>query len=71
MDRNTERAADRLLNESEVAQLLGVSRSWLAKSRLIGSGPRFIKLGRSVRYHASAIADYVRSRSRTSTSQLY
>ncbi|PSC02534.1 excisionase [Alsobacter soli] len=71
MDRNAERTADRLLNENEVAQLLGVSRSWLAKSRLIGSGPRFIKLGRSVRYHASAISDYLRSRSRTSTSETF
>jgi hypothetical protein len=37
---------DPLLHPAHVAKLLGVSHSWLAKSRLTGTGPRFIKLGR-------------------------
>src|SRR5947199_1646105 len=41
---------DPLLYPAQVAKLLGVSHSWLAKSRLNGTGPRFIKIGRAVRY---------------------
>jgi hypothetical protein len=36
---------DPLLHPAQVAKLLGVSLSWLAKSRLTGTGPRFIKIG--------------------------
>jgi hypothetical protein len=41
---------DPLLYPAHVAKLLGLSLSWLAKSRLNGTGPRFIKIGRAVRY---------------------
>jgi hypothetical protein len=34
---------DPLLHPAQVAKLLGVSHSWLAKSRLNGTGPRFIE----------------------------
>jgi len=60
---------DPLLHPKEVAKLLGVSVSWLAKSRLSGSGPPFIKIGRAVRYLESAVRDFIRARTRTSTSR--
>jgi predicted DNA-binding transcriptional regulator AlpA len=60
---------DPLLHPKEVAKLLGVSVSWLAKSRLSGTGPPFIKLGRAVRYLESAVRDFIRARTRTSTSE--
>ena len=60
---------DPLLHPKEVAKLLGVSVSWLAKSRLCGSGPPFIKIGRAVRYLESAVRDFIRARTRTSTSE--
>jgi predicted DNA-binding transcriptional regulator AlpA len=60
---------DPLLHPKEVAKLLSVSTSWLAKSRLNGSGPPFIKLGRAVRYLESAVRGYIRARTRTSTSE--
>ena len=65
----TAAALDRLLTPSETAQLLGVSQSWLAKARLRGDGPRFVKIGRSVRYRVEAVLEYVRSRTRNSTSE--
>ena len=34
---------ERLLTPSEMATLLGVSLSWLAKARLRGDGPLYIK----------------------------
>jgi predicted DNA-binding transcriptional regulator AlpA len=60
---------DPLLHSTHVAELLGVSLSWLAKSRLNGTGPRFIKVGRAVRYALSAVREYILSRQRNSTSE--
>ena len=59
-----------LLRSSETAKLLGVSESWLAKSRGTGEGPRFVKVGRSVRYPESSVREYIKSRMRTSTSDI-
>ncbi len=48
--------AKRALNEIETAEYIGMSRSYLRKSRMDGEiinrthAPRFIKIGRSVRY---------------------
>jgi predicted DNA-binding transcriptional regulator AlpA len=60
---------ERLLTAGEAATSLGVSLSWLAKARLRGDGPLYIKIGRAVRYTESGIRDYVRARTRTSTSE--
>ena len=60
---------DPLLHPAHVAKLLNVSSSWLAKSRLNGTGPRFTKIGRAVRYTTSAVREYVLSRQRLSTSE--
>jgi predicted DNA-binding transcriptional regulator AlpA len=60
---------DPLLHPAQVAKLLAVSPSWLAKSRLNGTGPRFIKVGRAVRYAMSAVREYILSRQRISTSE--
>jgi len=59
---------DPLLHPVQVAKLLAVS-SWLAKSRLNGTGPRFIKIGRAVRYAQSAVREFILSRQRVSTSE--
>ena len=61
---------DPLLHPVQVAKLLGVSSSWLAKSRMNGTGPRFVKIGRrAVRYALSAVREYIKSRQRNSTSE--
>ena len=60
---------DQLLHPTHVAKLLGVSLSWLAKSRLNGTGPRFIKIGRAVRYAQSAVGEFILSRQRNSTAE--
>lgn len=39
-----------LLTPSQVATLCGLSRSTLAKRRLQGVGPPFVKIGAAVRY---------------------
>jgi predicted DNA-binding transcriptional regulator AlpA len=60
---------DQLLHPPHVAKLLGVSLSWLAKSRLNGTGPRFTKIGRAVRYAQSSVRDFILSRQRSSTAE--
>jgi predicted DNA-binding transcriptional regulator AlpA len=60
---------DPLLHPKGVAQLLNVSVSWLAKSRLTGTGPRFVKIGRAVRYPEAAVREFIKGRMRTSTSE--
>jgi predicted DNA-binding transcriptional regulator AlpA len=58
---------DPLLHPKEVAKLLNVSVSWLAKSRLTGTGPRFVKIGRAVRYSESAVREFIKAHMRSST----
>lgn len=58
-----------LLHPNEAAKLLNVSLSWLAKSRLSGTGPRFVKVGRAVRYLKSSLREYIKGRTRGSTSE--
>jgi hypothetical protein len=41
---------EEMLTAAEAAKILKVSESWLAKARMRGEGPPFIRLGRSVRY---------------------
>ena len=52
--------APRALTEREVAELLGLSVATLRAWRHRGQGPRFLRLGRSVRYLPSDVADFVR-----------
>jgi hypothetical protein len=58
-----------LLTPAEAAHLLRVSLSWLAKARMRGDGPTFIKVGRAVRYAEPAVLQWMKSRQRLSTSE--
>jgi predicted DNA-binding transcriptional regulator AlpA len=62
-------ADDPLLTPKEAAPVLGLSVSWMAKARLRGDGPRYVKIGHAVRYPQSYLRDYIRSRTRSSTSE--
>jgi hypothetical protein len=66
---NETRASDRLLTPAQVADRLQVSQSFLAKARVTGVGPRFIKVGRACRYRLSDLEMYERSCARSSTSE--
>ena len=50
-----------LLNEKQVAQLAGVSTSWLQKLRMLGDGPKFYKLGKAVRYAEKDVLQWLES----------
>ena len=60
---------ERLLTPKEATQLLRLSLSWLAKARMRGDGPPYVKLGRSVRYREGALVQWLKSRARLSTSE--
>jgi excisionase family DNA binding protein len=55
-----------LLTAKEVAKLLKVSLSWLAKARMRGDGPSYIPVGRSIRYGEAALLQWMKSQQRPS-----
>jgi predicted DNA-binding transcriptional regulator AlpA len=48
-----------LLTPKEAAKLLKVSLSWLAKARMRGDGPPYIKFGKSIRYSEGALLQWL------------
>lgn len=58
---------DRLFTPKEAAQLLRVSISWLAKRRMAGDGPLFLRIGRNIRYSELALRKWLKARQRLST----
>ena len=50
----------RTLTDVEVAARLGVSRFTVRSWRLKGTGPRFLKMGRAVRYRPQDVDEYER-----------
>lgn len=60
---------ERLLTPKEAANFLRLSSSWLAKARMRGDGPPYLKLGRAIRYRESALVQWMKSRVRLSTSE--
>ena len=53
-----------LIDECALAVRLGVSRSTLQSWRYAGRGPRFIKLGRLVRYRNADVDAYLAAQTR-------
>jgi hypothetical protein len=67
-DKFTMPAFEKVLTPKETAVRLKVSESFLAKKRVSGGGPKYIKVGRVVRYPETAINEYLSAQLRTSTS---
>jgi predicted DNA-binding transcriptional regulator AlpA len=49
-----------LLTPKETANRLKVSLSWLAKARMRGDGPPYIRVGRSIRYSEAALLQWMK-----------
>lgn len=58
-----------LLTVSEAARWAKVSESYLNKARLTGGGPRFVRLGRSIRYRVSDLEAWAQGGAAGSTSE--
>lgn len=63
------KVGDVLLDPNEAAAFLKMSLSWLAKARMRGDGPPYIKIASSVRYSEKALEQWVKTRQRLSTSE--
>ncbi|MEW8441732.1 MAG: helix-turn-helix domain-containing protein [Candidatus Thiodiazotropha taylori] len=64
MTTNNLESSDRLLTESEAADIIGFSRNTLRAWRVTGRHhtsppPRFVKCGRAVRYLYSELLDWI------------
>jgi len=59
----------RLFKPIEAAHFLGLSQSWLAKLRLSGDGPPYMKVGRQVRYSRADLLKWAEKSLRHSTSE--
>ena len=56
-----------LLSVTELANLLAVSSSLLAKWRMSGRGPRYMKIGRRILYDVEDVARWLGTQKRSST----
>ena len=66
-DTSSSRAAFALLEIDDVSATLHVSRSLLAKWRMHGRGPRFMKVGRRILYEAGEVRRWLEAQERSST----
>lgn len=57
-----------LLTPKQAARYLNLSVSWLAKRRLTGDGPPYIKLGGAIRYAENSLQQWMKGQQRMSTS---
>lgn len=61
----------RILRTPEAAKYIGLSASTLAKFRLSGDGPKFIKLGkRAIGYDQQDLDSWLEGRAKKSTSEV-
>ncbi len=56
-----------IMRPKEVAAYTGLSESRLAKLRMSGEGPQFLKIGKTVLYLRGAIDEWLAQQMRTST----
>jgi predicted DNA-binding transcriptional regulator AlpA len=51
-----------LLNEHDVARITGLSVSTVRRWRLMGMGPRYLKISSAVRYTKDSITEFLATR---------
>ena len=60
---------DTLLTGSEAADVLRLSERTMERHRVTGTGPRFVRLGRSIRYRRQDLIDHLDRHVHRSTSE--
>lgn len=58
-----------LLNTDDAARAVGLSPQTLAILRVEGGGPKYVKLGRSVRYDPADLVAWIEENKRASTAE--
>jgi predicted DNA-binding transcriptional regulator AlpA len=59
-----------LLDTDEASSITKQSPRTLERHRVAGTGPRFIRLGRSIRYREADLEDWIAKRTVQSTSEM-
>ena len=59
----------RLMSQRDLAEYIGKSTAWCERARWAGEGPKFIKLGRHVRYRAEDVLAWINSNIVSSTAE--
>jgi predicted DNA-binding transcriptional regulator AlpA len=59
----------RLMNQRDLASYIGKSTAWCERARWAGEGPRFIKLGRHIRYKSEDVMAWIEENAKQSTSE--
>ncbi|MEF2548908.1 helix-turn-helix domain-containing protein [Aurantimonas sp. E1-2-R+4] len=54
-----------MLSTNDAAEFLGMSASWLNKTRMAGNGPIYLKVGGRVRYRQNDLTTWLDSTRRT------
>jgi predicted DNA-binding transcriptional regulator AlpA len=62
---------DELLRTAELARILKISASFLNKARSDGTGPRYVKIGKAVRYRAGDVSTWIIENSRNQVRSSY
>lgn len=60
-----------LLNPVQLAEKICITVGTLAHWRYTGQGPKFIKVGRNVRYRVSDIDAWLNAQTRSQTGEVY
>jgi excisionase family DNA binding protein len=61
----------RLLTQAEAAEILCLSERTLERLRVSGTGPKFVRMGKSVRYRIEDVEAFVADRVVGSTSEAH
>ncbi len=61
--------SNELLDTVQVANLYGVTPECMRRWRMTGAGPRFVRLGRAVRYRREAVEAFLTSREFATTTE--
>jgi predicted DNA-binding transcriptional regulator AlpA len=59
-----------LFDQKRAARILGLSVRTLERHRLAGTGPRYARLGRLIRYRQSDLEEWIDRNLRNSTSEM-
>jgi hypothetical protein len=70
MDECTAAVSCALWAPEKAARYLGMTTGWLAKLRMMGGGPRYVKMARRVFYRRSDLDAWTSARVIASTSQV-
>ncbi len=60
---------DDTYTQAEAAPMLRKSKSWFERSRWDGTGPRYLKVGRSVLYLGRDLNNWLESQARSNTGE--